>query len=184
MNETNIIFFSNLKKIKKSPVPNENFLTSRFLSWCFLWQIKELCEIYSSLDILFNQLLLLDETYQMRSWNNNKQTVISRRQELVGGVGFSHGLWPWKYLRESEKPVNENVHYFQIQINIAVCSAFLRPIFAVCADMTHSPWENPRPLQHWFRDNFFYFKISSLERRNTLVDCSEGKGLKVLPTTR
>jgi hypothetical protein len=39
--------------------------------------------------------------------------AISGTSGTVRGVGFSHGLWPWKYLREggaitSEKSVNEN----------------------------------------------------------------------------
>jgi hypothetical protein len=30
-----------------------------------------------------------------------------------------------------------------------VCSVYLRPILVVCADMTHSPWENPAPIHLW-----------------------------------
>jgi hypothetical protein len=60
--------------------------------------------------------------------------------------------------RVKKKSVNENVDYFQIQIHtiiqihernetnvtnddvfLSVCSAYLRPIFVVCAYMTHSP---------------------------------------------
>jgi hypothetical protein len=31
----------------------------------------------------------------------------------------------------------------------SVCSAYLRPIFVVYADMTHSPWENRIPLSQY-----------------------------------
>jgi hypothetical protein len=39
----------------------------------------------------------------------------------------------------------------------SVCSAYLRPIFVVCADMTHSPWENPRrlPMKKNLKNPFF-----------------------------
>jgi hypothetical protein len=40
-----------------------------------------------------------------------------------------------------------------------VCTAYLRPILVICADMTHSPWENPTPVHYLlntFDTNFFF----------------------------
>jgi hypothetical protein len=52
--------------------------------------------------------------------------------------------------------MNTDVDYFQIQIdtnrwkrdetNVTKWRRFAAPAFVVCADMTHSPWENPTHL--------------------------------------
>jgi hypothetical protein len=44
--------------------------------------------------------------------------------------------------RDDTNVTNDNVFR-------SVCSAYLRTILVVCADMTHSPWENPAPIHLW-----------------------------------
>jgi hypothetical protein len=85
-------------------------------------------------------------------------------EEIGRNIGFSPGLWPWKYLREggainqwniskwkpktsttlhANRRERDDTNVTNDDIFRSVCTAYSRPIFVVCADMTHSPWENP-----------------------------------------
>jgi hypothetical protein len=92
-------------------------------------------------------------------------TIFSRSSVMKTSrsIWLSHGLWPWKYLRQGgaipqwkickwKLKTSATVHANRRERNDtnvtnddvfwSVCSAYLTPILVVCADMTHSPWEN------------------------------------------
>jgi hypothetical protein len=101
----------------------------------------------------------------------------NRVKEICRGVGFSHGMWPWKYLQwkicklklkmlttfHANRPERDNTNVTNHGVFRSVYSAFLRMIFVVCADMTHSLWENPTSITA-FITGIWEFKSKSVNK--------------------